>query len=129
MPFRYRLCAQWRALVLIDEAEMLLEKRAAGDVVRNALVCVMLRILEFYQGTLFLTSNRVGCLDPAFQSRVTCALRYGARDAAGRRAVWRALLCCYVCAALQQCLFNKDVSPAFRGAVGVLAARPVRRGG
>ena len=44
-----RLCSQWHALVLIDEAEMLLEKRAAGDVVRNALVCVMLRILEFYQ--------------------------------------------------------------------------------
>ena len=32
------LCAQWGALVLVDEAEMLLERRSTGDVVRNAMV-------------------------------------------------------------------------------------------
>ena len=38
------------ALVLIDEAEMLLERRTKGDIVRNAMVCVMLRLLEYYRG-------------------------------------------------------------------------------
>lgn len=86
------LCVPWGALVLIDEAEMLLERRTKSDIVRNAMVCVMLRLLEYHTGVLFLTSNRVESLDPAFQSRVQCALRYDALDAAARRQVWTTLL-------------------------------------
>ena len=82
----------WGALVLIDEAEMLLERRTKSEIQRNAMVCVMLRLLEYYQGVLFLTSNRVEALDPAFQSRVQCALRYDALDAAARKQVWANLL-------------------------------------
>jgi SpoVK/Ycf46/Vps4 family AAA+-type ATPase len=83
------LCTPWHALVLIDEAEMLLERRSKGDVLRNAMVCVMLRLLEYYAGIIFLTTNRVESLDPAFQSRVQCALRYEPLDAAARARVWR----------------------------------------
>ena len=86
------LCVPWGALVLIDEAEMLLERRTKSDIVRNAMVCVMLRLLEYYTGVLFLTSNRVESLDPAFQSRVQCALRYDALDVPSRRQVWINLL-------------------------------------
>jgi len=86
------LCAPWGALVLIDEAEMLLERRAKNDIVRNAMVCVMLRLLEYHKGILFLTTNRVESLDPAFQSRVQCALRYDALGAPARKAIWTDLL-------------------------------------
>jgi SpoVK/Ycf46/Vps4 family AAA+-type ATPase len=86
------LCVPWGALVLIDEAEMLLERRSKNDIVRNAMVCVMLRLLEYHSGILFLTTNRVESLDPAFQSRVQCALRYDALDADARRRVWADLL-------------------------------------
>ncbi|KAL1515773.1 hypothetical protein AB1Y20_002389 [Prymnesium parvum] len=86
------LCVPWGALVLIDEAEMLLERRSKSEILRNAMVCVMLRLLEYFQGVLFLTSNRVEALDPAFQSRVQCALRYEALDAASRASVWKGLL-------------------------------------
>ena len=86
------LCIPWKALVLIDEAEMLLERRTKNDIVRNAMVCVMLRLLEYYSGILFLTTNRVESLDPAFQSRVTCALRYDALTDASREEIWRTLL-------------------------------------
>ena len=48
--------------------------------------------LQYYSGILFLTTNRVESLDPAFQSRVQCALRYAPLDADGRRAVWTNLL-------------------------------------
>jgi SpoVK/Ycf46/Vps4 family AAA+-type ATPase len=89
----FDLCVPWGALVLIDEAEMLLECRTKSDnIVRNAMVCVMLRLVEYYRGILFLTTNRVECLDPAFQSRVQCALRYQPLNAAGRRAIWEDLL-------------------------------------
>jgi SpoVK/Ycf46/Vps4 family AAA+-type ATPase len=56
------------------------------------MVCVMLRLLEYYAGIMFLTTNRVESLDPAFQSRVQCALRYQPLNAAGRRAIWEDLL-------------------------------------
>jgi len=86
------LCTPWGALVLIDEAEMLLERRTKDDIVRNAMVCVMLRLLEYYCGILFLTTNRVESLDPAFQSRVQCALRYDELDSESRTKIWADLL-------------------------------------
>ena len=55
-------------------------------------VCVMLRLLEYYTGILFLTTNRVESLDPAFQSRVQCALRYDALDSGSRAKIWADLL-------------------------------------
>jgi AAA+ superfamily predicted ATPase len=60
--------------------------------VRNAMVCVMLRLLEYYSGILFLTTNRVESIDPAFQSRVQCALRYNALDNDSRASIWRDVL-------------------------------------
>lgn len=86
------LCIPWKALVLIDEAEMLLERRTKDDIVRNAMVCVMLRLLEYYTGILFLTTNRVDSLDPAFQSRVQCALRYEPLDSYSRAKIWKGML-------------------------------------
>jgi hypothetical protein len=86
------LCVPWGALVLIDEAEMLLERRSKNDIVRNAMVCVMLRLLEYYRGILFLTTNRVESIDPAFQSRVHCALKYNALNEESRLAIWSDIL-------------------------------------
>ena len=104
----------WGALVLIDEAEMLLERRTKSDIVRNAMVCVMLRLLEYYQGVLFLTSNRVEALDPAFQSRVQCALRYDLLDAPSRRQVWLNLLGARGYAAESSASINVDALAAHR---------------
>ena len=52
----------------------------------------MLRLVEYHRGILFLTSNRIDSLDPAFQTRITLALRYDALDVEGRTQVWRNLL-------------------------------------
>jgi len=41
------LAERWRAVVLIDEADVFLEKRESRDVQRNALVAVFLRQLEY----------------------------------------------------------------------------------
>lgn len=45
------LCQTWDALVLLDEADIFLEARTSTEIQRNALVCVMLRLLEYYTGT------------------------------------------------------------------------------
>lgn len=49
----------WRAVLLIDEADVFLEQREVRDVGRNALVSIFLRMLEYFQGIFFLTTNRV----------------------------------------------------------------------
>ncbi|CAE7497540.1 ATAD3B [Symbiodinium sp. CCMP2592] len=86
------LCSEWNALTLIDEADIFLEARSSSELQRNALVCVMLRLLEYHQGILFLTSNRASNIDPAVRSRITVALHYEPLSQKGREAVWRNLL-------------------------------------
>ena len=45
-------------VVLFDESDVFLEERSQADLHRNALVSVFLRVLEYYDGILILTSNR-----------------------------------------------------------------------
>jgi hypothetical protein len=81
----------WNAVILIDEADIFLEKRG-NDIVRNSLCSVFLRLLEYHQGVLFLTTNRVKEFDPAFYSRISIALRYGKLQPEAREQVWTNLL-------------------------------------
>lgn len=53
------VCHAWGAILLLDEADVFLEKRNIHDIHRNALVSIFLRQLEYFQGILFLTTNRV----------------------------------------------------------------------
>ncbi|KAK4049370.1 hypothetical protein OIV83_004102 [Microbotryomycetes sp. JL201] len=82
----------WSAVLLIDEADVFLEQRSLHDVARNAMVSVFLRMLEHHAGVLFLTTNRVHTIDPAFQSRFSVALSYPALDRSKRRTIWKAFL-------------------------------------
>jgi hypothetical protein len=78
----------WGAVLLLDEADVFLEKREVHDIHRNALVSIFLRLLEYFQGILFLTTNRVETFDDAFQSRIHVALRYGDLTTKAKRSVW-----------------------------------------
>lgn len=82
----------WGALLLLDEADVFLEKRSIHDINRNALVSVFLRLLEYFQGIIFLTTNRVETFDDAFQSRIHVALRYGDLGIKAKRSVWKMFL-------------------------------------
>ncbi len=42
----FRIATAWKAVVLIDEADVFLEERARDDLKRNAMVAVFLRQLE-----------------------------------------------------------------------------------
>lgn len=82
----------WGAVLLLDEADIFLEKRTIHDIHRNALVSIFLRLLEYFQGILFLTTNRVETFDDAFQSRIHVALRYGDLNAKAKRSIWKMFL-------------------------------------
>jgi hypothetical protein len=75
--------------VLLDEADVFLEERDMKDLNRNALVSVFLRELEYYEGILILTSNRVGSFDEAFRSRIQLPLHYQNLGVSQRRRIWR----------------------------------------
>ncbi|MCJ1282180.1 hypothetical protein MMC26_001503 [Xylographa opegraphella] len=78
----------WGAILLLDEADVFLEKRTVQDIHRNALVSIFLRLLEYFQGILFLTTNRVETFDDAFQSRIHVALRYTELTYKARKSIW-----------------------------------------
>lgn len=79
----------WGAVLLLDEADVFLEKRTIQDIHRNALVSIFLRLLEYFQGILFLTTNRVETFDDAFQSRIHIALRYGELATKAKKSVFK----------------------------------------
>ncbi|KUI63725.1 ATPase family AAA domain-containing protein 3B [Cytospora mali] len=83
------ICHAWGAILLLDEADVFLEKRNMHDIHRNALVSIFLRQLEYFQGILFLTTNRVETFDDAFQSRIHIALRYDPLDHKAKKAIFR----------------------------------------
>lgn len=70
----FTLASKWNCVMLLDEADVFLAKRKQEDLVRNSIVSVFLRMLEYYKGLLFLTTNRVGAFDEAFKSRVHISL-------------------------------------------------------
>lgn len=77
LNFFFALAARWGAILLIDEADVFLEERLRSDnPERNMLVSVLLRSLEYYEGIIFLTTNRIRSIDVAVQSRMHLAIQY-----------------------------------------------------
>ena len=65
------LARTWNAVLLLDEADVFLQCRDHVDLSRNAVISVFLRQLEYFQGILILTTNRIAEFDPAFESTCT----------------------------------------------------------
>ncbi|KAL8771043.1 MAG: hypothetical protein Q9209_003462 [Squamulea sp. 1 TL-2023] len=82
------MSTKWNAVLLLDEADVFLEQRSAHDLERNKLVSIFLRMLEYYEGFLFLTTNRVDNIDAAFQSRIHHSMEYNELSTPSRRCVW-----------------------------------------
>ena len=52
-------------------------------------VVVLLRVLEYYEGILFLTTNRIRTIDTAFQSRIHLAISYPPLAPHARLQLWK----------------------------------------
>jgi hypothetical protein len=83
--------ARWNAVLQFDECEIFLAKRG-DDLERSAIVGSFLRLLDYYRGILFLTTNRPEVLDHAVLSRVMLKLEYPDLDHAARAAIWKTML-------------------------------------
>jgi hypothetical protein len=71
-----RRADRWNAVLLIDECDAYVFQRNE-DMVQNCVVGVFLRLLEYYKGILFLTTNRHDIIDGAIKSRLTAHVKYG----------------------------------------------------
>lgn len=83
------LAQRWKAVVLLDEADVFLSQRKEINVERNALVSIFLRQLEYYQGIMFLTTNLVSQCDAAFESRIHFTVHYPPLCRVSRRQIWK----------------------------------------
>jgi hypothetical protein len=81
---------RWGAIMLIDEADVYIRRRD-DNMAANAVVGVFLRVLEYFNGLLFLTTNRIDDIDEAIVSRCIALIRYHAPDTEGRRQIWRVM--------------------------------------
>ncbi len=83
---------KWNAVLLFDEADIFLSERVASDLERSAIVGIFLRLLDYYEGTFFLTTNRGEGIDKAFKSRVTLYLNYPDLTEELRSKIWVSML-------------------------------------
>ena len=82
---------RWGAVMLIDEADVYI-KRRDDNIAANAVVGVFLRVLEYFNGLLFLTTNRVGDIDEAIISRCIAIIRYHQPTFNDRCKIWAVMV-------------------------------------
>lgn len=81
---------RWNAVLLLDEADVYVHERGR-DLLQNAIVGVFLRVLEYQDTVLFLTTNRPGDVDDAIASRCVARLTYPMPSPKEQAALWRVL--------------------------------------
>ena len=81
--------ARWQAVLLMDEADVYIRARGT-DVQHNAIVGVMLRVIEYYSGLMFMTTN-LDSVDDAIKSRATAVVHYKPPGTDMLPELWRVL--------------------------------------
>ncbi|KAF5342476.1 hypothetical protein D9611_001266 [Ephemerocybe angulata] len=86
------LAYKWKAVVLLDEADVFLAQRDSVNIERNALVSIFLRKLEYYQGILILTTNLITQCDIAFESRIHFTIHYPILSSESQIQIWKTFI-------------------------------------
>ncbi|KKZ65599.1 hypothetical protein EMCG_08563 [[Emmonsia] crescens] len=84
----FKIARHFNAILLLDEADVFMEKRSAYHDSHNRLVTIFLRKLEYYEGILFLTTNRLVEFDEAILSRIHLKVKYEGLTKESRREIW-----------------------------------------
>ncbi len=85
-----RRAVRWDAILLLDEADVYIRCRD-NDLEHNAIVAEFLRTLEYFNGLLFMTTNRIGDVDDAIRSRCIATIEYSTPQKADAIRLWRLL--------------------------------------
>lgn len=79
---------RWGAILQLDEADVYIRTRG-DDLVQNAIVGVFLRVMEYYRGVMFMTTNRPEMVDDAIASRCVARLNYDLPTREEQARIWR----------------------------------------
>ncbi|EDN06485.1 predicted protein [Histoplasma mississippiense (nom. inval.)] len=88
----FTTASHWKALLLLDEAEVFLTQRSSEIIDRNRLVATFLHKLEYFEGILFLTTNQPGGLDAAILNRIHLSLQYSDLGYEARKKIFEQFL-------------------------------------
>ncbi|KAF2181388.1 hypothetical protein K469DRAFT_740828 [Zopfia rhizophila CBS 207.26] len=84
----FQLAERWGCILLMREADALLEQRTRTDREGNNMTSVFLDALEYFSGILILTTNRIGAFDEAIMSRLHLSLYYPTLGMNATRELW-----------------------------------------
>ncbi|WP_433706139.1 AAA family ATPase [Paraburkholderia sacchari] len=85
-----RRAMRWDAVLLLDEADVYIRRRD-NDLEHNAIVAEFLRTLEYFNGLLFMTTNRIDDVDDAILSRCIATIHYETPPKADAVRLWKVL--------------------------------------
>ncbi|KAJ5454033.1 uncharacterized protein N7458_004989 [Penicillium daleae] len=92
LEFIFKIAKHFKAVLLLDEADAFMASRTELHDNHNRLVTIFLRKLEYYQGILFLTSNRGIQFDDAILSRIHLTIEYENLTKEFRKDLWSTFL-------------------------------------
>ncbi|WP_022869585.1 ATP-binding protein [Yaniella halotolerans] len=81
---------RWDAVLLLDEADVFVLERGF-ELAQNAIVAEFLRTLEYYDGLLFLTTNRIHGVDEAILARCAAVIDYLPPTTDDARQIWQTM--------------------------------------
>lgn len=82
---------KYNCILLLDEVDVFIKKR--GDhFVMDENTSIFLRMMEYFDGILFMTTNLVGAIDEAVFSRVHVSLSYELASAEERYKLWKNMI-------------------------------------
>lgn len=81
---------RWGCIVLLDEADVFISQRGE-NLVKNSIVAEFLRVLEYCNGLIFMTTNREDDIDEAIISRAAAIINYDPPSESHRRELWRVM--------------------------------------
>lgn len=81
---------RWNCVLLLDEADVFVVQRG-NNIEQNAIVAEFLRTLEYFDGLLFMTTNRPDDIDEAIISRCAAIIDYSPPAPEDAAAIWRVM--------------------------------------
>lgn len=86
----FQRAKRWNAVLLLDEADVFVLERKE-NLTQNAIVAEFLRTMEYFDGLMFMTTNRADDIDDAILSRAVAVIHYHTPEGEDLDRSWQVL--------------------------------------
>lgn len=86
----FKRSQRWNCVLLLDEADVFVMQRGS-DIQLNAIVAEFLRAMEYFDGLLFMTTNRPDDIDDAILSRCAAIIDFYRPDRHNAARLWKVM--------------------------------------